>query len=788
MWIRRLSVKHWRGLPDLTLDELSPHLNLISGPNESGKSRLVQALRFALFESSHGKGAHKKALASWAGGNGRPEVAVRFELDGQDWQLSKTFLGNSRDTTLRSAAETLTDEDAEQRLAQMLGVAPGGAREVKRDDLGIWSLLWVEQGDSRELPTREGGEAAETALQDRLTREIGEVAAGPLGQQVLERTRERYQRFYTLKTGAEREPLTAARAALADAAARYEEAIAQRQAVEDDAAALQRERDKEATLSDRLSAARARLDSLTTRHEKATAAKQQLQLSDERRRGAEAEHQRQQREAESANTLRARLVELDARMRELVEARGPLAARLDEASAGQTARRHEAEAADVVWDTARKELAAKKRSAKVAVLRAKGARLQQALDDAKVLDEQITALRDALAGLPKLSADDLRHLRTARQRVDETKATLQGVAAAVEIRAERNLIVDGRTLDAGDSLRVLVDDERDIRVDRVLSLHIRPGGGELARLRDAATDAYRKWESLAEELGVADVAAAEAALEARTARMAELDAVQREREHLLPEGRETADALLIQIQREVSDALPAVAIDPDAVEAAEVWLTEAEAARERARARRNEADRAFDEARHLLAVHDNDLEGAGKQRDSCAQEVLALNTEKAQVDALADAERVWREAVVARDAARATFDALGGSELDLELEQARQALGNIEDSVKQNRDLRIRLEARLEHVGSDGTHERVQALAADAERRRGELARLERDAAAARRLFHVLSDAYESAQQRLAQPVIERIRPYLADIFPGANVWLDERLRLQGLRGEQFDE
>jgi uncharacterized protein YhaN len=36
--------------------------------------------------------------------------------------------------------------------------------------------------------------------------------------------------------------------------------------------------------------------------------------------------------------------------------------------------------------------------------------------------------------------------------------------------------------------------------------------------------------------------------------------------------------------------------------------------------------------------------------------------------------------------------------------------------------------------------------------------------------------------------VIERIRPYLADIFPGANVWLDERLRLQGLRGEQFDE
>ena len=45
-----LEVWNWRGLDHAALEGLAPDLNLVVGPNESGKSRLFEALRFARFE------------------------------------------------------------------------------------------------------------------------------------------------------------------------------------------------------------------------------------------------------------------------------------------------------------------------------------------------------------------------------------------------------------------------------------------------------------------------------------------------------------------------------------------------------------------------------------------------------------------------------------------------------------------------------------------------------------------------------------------------------------------
>lgn len=180
MWIRRLAVEHWRGL-DFTLAGLKPGLNLIAGPNEAGKSRLVQALRFALFESTKGKSEHKRALASWGVAPERPTVAVDFTLDGVDWQLVKVFLvGTGCNTQLRSATHALEGEAAETRLAELLGVARGGTTELKPEERGLWALLWVDQGGSREQPWP--NDASRTRILDQLSREIGEVAAGAFGR------------------------------------------------------------------------------------------------------------------------------------------------------------------------------------------------------------------------------------------------------------------------------------------------------------------------------------------------------------------------------------------------------------------------------------------------------------------------------------------------------------------------------------------------------------------------------------------------------------------------------
>src|SRR6185369_6319121 len=101
MKLREIEVRNWRGL-NQSLAVLSPRLNLILGPNESGKSRIFQALQFGLFETYKGTSA----------------------------QLS----GGGR---------TLRGEDAEDALRQILGTRQPGSRGAGIDDRGIWPLIMV---------------------------------------------------------------------------------------------------------------------------------------------------------------------------------------------------------------------------------------------------------------------------------------------------------------------------------------------------------------------------------------------------------------------------------------------------------------------------------------------------------------------------------------------------------------------------------------------------------------------------------------------------------------------
>jgi hypothetical protein len=258
MRIRRVAVQHWRGL-SRELADLSPHLNLVFGPNEVGKSRLVEALRFALFESSSGRSQHKKALTTW-GSTEKPSVTLEFELAGARWQLQKTFLGTGHNTTLRGAGESPEGAAAEDRLAELIGVGQGGRKAVEAADLGIWSLLWVEQGESRDAPAH--NEVSQARLQDHLNREIGEVAAGEQGQDVLRRAEAARLENFTAARDAEKTPLTEPRERAEELKPGLQEAVARRDAVAADADALDDKRASELVLVARVADGRTRLDEM----------------------------------------------------------------------------------------------------------------------------------------------------------------------------------------------------------------------------------------------------------------------------------------------------------------------------------------------------------------------------------------------------------------------------------------------------------------------------------------------------------------------------------------------
>ncbi len=787
MHIKRIAVESWRGLT-CELDDLAPGLNLICGPNESGKSRLVQALRFALFESSKGRARHKAALSSWGAAGERPRVEVEFQLGGATWMLEKTYLGTGCNTVLRGGGKTLEGEEAEDRLADLMGVSPGGTTELKSSERGIWSLLWVDQGDSREPPSH--NDISQARLQDQLSAEIGEVAAGELGQRILAAARELKTRFYTDKTDAERPVLRDGRARVEQLEADLAEAEARHRAVARDADDLERLRREERDLEERAARAEAELSAAGERHRQAAEAVRQLDVCNHQMELCRLELERREQALAEHTRLSEEIRRLGDDIAGLEQAQGEAEAARQQAEQAHAEAAAEVGEADDALAALGGELQSLRRRQKSATLGAELAQLERRVEEAAELTARMEAIRGELAALAPVTAEDVERLRAARQAVEGARARLEGASATVELHAQRDLEVDGRTLAAGETHTLLAEDEKHLEIAGVASLVIRPGGGELARLRDALADAERAQASLLESLAVADVQEADGIAQRRRDLQSELKRLRETLARLLPEGRDEIDARIREIRAQLDAAREdaEAGFDPAVLEQAE--------ARERGLAARREALRAQRDARaEALAKARERVRTLEIQRDEKRRQIETLRERHSRLPAAAELERdleearrTWSERVGARDAAQRRYEELGGEQLELELRQAEQAVQQLRQGHREVQQACIHIEGRLGSIGDDGRYERVQDLEAELNQARADLARLEREAHAARRLYQVLGDEYQGARERLTEPVIARIRPYLADLFPGSEVWLDEEMNLLGMRGERVEE
>ncbi len=173
MKLQRLRIEQLRQFRQpLELAELGPGLNLIHGPNESGKSTLVRAIRAAFFERHRSSSVDD--LRPWGDSSAAPSVELDFECQGVQWQLRKRFLQQKR-CDLQVAGESYSGEEAEDKLADLLGFqfASRGASQDKH--WGIPGLLWVEQGSGQNV--HDAVAYAGDHLKSALNSLLGEVAS-----------------------------------------------------------------------------------------------------------------------------------------------------------------------------------------------------------------------------------------------------------------------------------------------------------------------------------------------------------------------------------------------------------------------------------------------------------------------------------------------------------------------------------------------------------------------------------------------------------------------------------
>ena len=180
MKLRSLALNQFKKFTSpVRLNGIDDGLNVLVGPNEMGKSTLLDALRAVLFEKYDSKAQPITALQNDRNQAG-PVVELAFELDDDLYQITKRFIKKPYARLACPDGRTLEGDVAEETLRSLLGFDEPGKTGAKPETLGMWNVLWVQQGQSfgaLDLP-----ESARSNLHSALESEVGTVLGGRRGR------------------------------------------------------------------------------------------------------------------------------------------------------------------------------------------------------------------------------------------------------------------------------------------------------------------------------------------------------------------------------------------------------------------------------------------------------------------------------------------------------------------------------------------------------------------------------------------------------------------------------
>ncbi|MGH2872116.1 MAG: AAA family ATPase, partial [Solirubrobacteraceae bacterium] len=169
--------------PTVLLQGLTPGLVVVAAGNEAGKSTMLAALRAAFFYKHTWSGRLVDALRPH-GADVDPVVSVTFVQDHQTYIIRKQFRGKKRASLKNPAGDELHGDEAEERLATLLGLPTPGHAPHDEGGLteGPLGLLWVRQGAAWSANT---SDTAQTGLRDAVGSEVGDVLGGERAEGVV---------------------------------------------------------------------------------------------------------------------------------------------------------------------------------------------------------------------------------------------------------------------------------------------------------------------------------------------------------------------------------------------------------------------------------------------------------------------------------------------------------------------------------------------------------------------------------------------------------------------------
>lgn len=772
--LRLSQIRRFRGT--LEIPDLSPGINLLCGPNETGKSTIARAIRAAFFERYRSSVLEDLLPKGEVPTSCSPTVEISFESGGQQHTLLKTFFAKKRCAYTRDG-EVLDGEEAEEAISRLLGFGYAGKGASKPEHWGIPGLLWIEQGDGHRID--EPVESAADYLRTALESTVGAVAS-TAGDDVLATLREQRDQLLTPGTGRPR--------------GAYQETSRE----------LAEVRDLGAALDAQIAAYRDDVDCLTglrAQHDadakarpwevfkaKLEGARQEL-VAAERLQG---EHEQQLKNVSASSTNRELLAE---RLRTFSDRRAMLARRqealvaakqaLEAAQAAAVQAEQRRDAAARVSDEARTRVALAEAEEKRRTLNerldqasSEAARLEAALAKALEQAEEL-ARHNATVDANRQSAADVEAAVRARDTLREREILQSAAATAITIALlpEIAATLDGKPVDPNSEHRITATAQ--IQIEGVGSIGVRPGDSDVADLARQVEEARAAAKRALAKLGVASVEEARSRQDRFKQAQADAKAAEAMLGLTAPQGVDklrSALAAATQTRAETANQLQAL---PAAPGGQSVDATEARAANAAAIERLEQASDAHLAAAKMLATAQ-----AGEQAAAAEVGKLRVAVDEAQSSGVEDrTQALLAKALSDQDAAKAQ-----AAELAKRIEQSqpdvlRQDVQRLQSSMEQSLATHNQrgnsiaaLEARLEVAGANGIEEQREELRVREQALSRRLAELQLRAKALSLLVERLETKRQALTAKLQAPLQARLDHYMRLLFPGARLGLQEDL------------
>lgn len=774
MKLTRLYVNQFKQFRQpLEIDNLTDGINLFVGPNESGKSTLVRAIRAAFFERY--KSTSVADLQPWGDSSATPEVEIDFEWQQQIWKLQKRFLKRQR-CDLLIGQQHFSADQAEDKLAELLGYQFAGKGASKPEHWGVPGLLWVEQGSIQDI--RPSVEHAGHHLKSALSGTLGDITSSA-GDELINKVENERAELLT-KTG---KPTGQYQKILQDCDEQQNklnelnEKIQRYRTDVDRLGELQRQRDQ----NDSQKPWQAFREQATAA-EAALAAVQALQSEQER-------DQQALRNCESnLEFCRQQLRDFEQHAQQLTlrEAEKTKTARAytecQQLTAQLQARRQEA---DQQFQTAKAAVKAAREQMHRRNLQQQHDRLAVQLKDLqnkhKDAAEIQTALQTLRAQLQAQALDDKQLAQLKKLHTQLTEIRIQEHAIATRLHYELDAgktITIGKESVSGSGEQLLLQNTT-LNIPGVGTLRVQPGGKDVNDLLRNRERLEGEFNNTLQRLNVQSLEQAEQRAAHNQTLNAQIAQYKTRLELLAPQGVDAlhSDAQLTQQQlQKISTELAQL----PASQNADLNEREVEAALATAEAALKAAEQADNEHVRTLALRQHACTSAEQEWQKLQAELQAperQTREREALDRLTQLKAEAQQLQHALEQRKQKIDSANPVMLQQDITRFTKSADALEKEATQRGMEISTLQIQLETLGAQGLEETrndIQQQLDHLQRRRNEL---HNRAKALDLLLNLLREKRQILTRQLQAPLQQHLNHYLNLLFPDATLTVDEHLR-----------